>query len=193
MASDSHSSGNLNTTTAARMASPAPSGRSTPSQPPSPGSSLGKSIGKRPKSAFTSERSEESETSERTDQTDTEGEGPSEPLTLNEIELVFKPHPTEMSGDNPLVKALKENSVRYIKTTANATVDHLHKYLAMRLTLDVDSQLSLTHHLLNFCIFISPSNGQYVQLNGNQTLGQVNDKFWKVNKPLEMYYSWKKT
>ncbi|KAK9687640.1 RAWUL domain RING finger- and WD40-associated ubiquitin-like [Popillia japonica] len=174
MASDSHSSGNLNTTTAARMASPAPSGRSTPSQPPSPGSSLGKSIGKRPKSAFTSERkrSEESETSERTDQTDTEGEGPSEPLTLNEIELVFKPHPTEMSGDNPLVKALKENSVRYIKTTANATVDHLHKYLAMRLTLDVDSQLSLTHHLLNFCIFISPSSGQYVQLNGNQTLGQ---------------------
>ncbi|GJQ80094.1 putative zinc ion binding protein [Trypoxylus dichotomus] len=176
-----------------RMASPSPSGRSTPSQPPSPGSSLGKSIGKRPKSTFTSERSEESETSERTDQTDTEGEGPSEPLTLNEIELVFKPHPTEMSGDNPLVKALKENSVRYIKTTANATVDHLHKYLAMRLTLDVDSQLSLTHHLLNFCIFISPSSGQYVQLNGNQTLGQVNDKFWKVNKPLEMFYSWKKT
>lgn len=183
-----------NTSTSVRMESPAPSGRSTPSQPPSPGSSMGKSIGKRPKSsAFTSERSEESETSERTDQTDTEGEGPSEPLTLNEIELVFKPHPTEMSGDNPLVKALKENSVRYIKTTANATVDHLHKYLAMRLTLDVDSQLSLTHHLLNFCIFISPSSGQYVQLNGNQTLGQVNDKFWKVNKPLEMYYSWKKT
>lgn len=142
---------------------------------------------------MTSERSEESESSERTEQTDTEGEGPSEPLTLNEIELVFKPHPTEMSGDNQLVKALKENSVRYIKTTANATVDHLHKYLAMRLTLDLDSQLSQTNHLLNFCIYISPSLGQYVQLNGNQTLGQVNDKYWKVNKPLEMFYSWKKT
>lgn len=142
---------------------------------------------------MTSERSEESESSERTEQTDTEGEGPSEPLTLNEIELVFKPHPTEMAGDNQLVKALKENSVRYIKTTANATVDHLHKYLAMRLTLDLDSQLSQTHNLLNFCIYISPSTGQYVQLNGNQTLGQVNDKYWKVNKPLEMFYSWKKT
>ncbi|KAG5886169.1 hypothetical protein JTB14_024849 [Gonioctena quinquepunctata] len=177
--------------------SPSPSGRSTPSQPPSPVSSsvssISKSMGKRPKSVLTSERSEESESSERTEQTDTEGEGTSEPMTLNEIELVFKPHPTEMSGDNPLVKALKENSIRYIKTTANATVDHLHKYLAMRLTLDLDSQLSTTHNLLNFCIYISPMTGQYVQLNGNQTLGQVNDKYWKVNKPLEMFYSWKKT
>ncbi|KAK5641376.1 hypothetical protein RI129_009923 [Pyrocoelia pectoralis] len=181
-----------------RLPSPAPqSGRSTPSQPPSPVSSnvssISKSLGKRPKSNMTSERSEESESSERTEQTDTEGEGPSEPITLNEIELVFKPHPTEMAGDNHLVKALKENSIRYIKTTANATVDHLHKYLAMRLTIDLDSQLSQTHNLLNFCIYISPSTGQYVQLNGNQTLGQVNDRYWKVNKPLEMYYSWKKT
>ncbi|KAK4873588.1 hypothetical protein RN001_012948 [Aquatica leii] len=181
-----------------RLPSPAPqSGRSTPSQPPSPVSSnvssISKSLGKRPKSNMTSERSEESESSERTEQTDTEGEGPSEPTTLNEIELVFKPHPTEMAGDNHLVKALKENSIRYIKTTANATVDHLHKYLAMRLTIDLDSQLSQTHNLLNFCIYISPTTGQYVQLNGNQTLGQVNDRYWKVNKPLEMYYSWKKT
>lgn len=180
------------------LASPAQSGRSTPSQPPSPVSSVvssvSKSIGKRPKSStVTSERSEESESSERTEQTDTEGEGPSEPMTLNEIELVFKPHPTEMSGDNHLVKALKENSIRYIKTTANATVDHLHKYLAMRLTLDLDSQLSQTHSLLNFCIYISPTAGHYVQLNGSQTLGHVNEKYWKLNKPLEMYYSWKKT
>ncbi|XP_018329716.1 E3 ubiquitin-protein ligase RING1 [Agrilus planipennis] len=191
---------NLAPTTNSGATAPSPtpkSGRSTPSQPPSPvssvHSSISKSIGKRPKSNLTSERSEESESSERTEQTDTEGEGPSEPTTLNEIELVFKPHPTEMAGDNQLVKALKENSIRYIKTTANATVDHLHKYLAMRLTIDLDTQLSQTHHLLNFCIYISPSTGQYVQLNGNQTLGQVNDKYWKVNKPLEMYYSWKKT
>lgn len=44
----------------------------------------------------------------------------SEP-SLNEIELVFKPHPVEMGSDNDLIKALKENSVRYIKTTSNAT------------------------------------------------------------------------
>ncbi|GLH03682.1 hypothetical protein R5R35_009417 [Gryllus longicercus] len=122
-----------------------------------------------------------------------EGDGPSEPVTINEIELVFKPHPTEMGGDNTLIKALKENSVRYIKTTANASVDHLSKYLAMRLTLDLDHELPETLRLLNFCIYIAPTPGQLVVLNGNQTLRQVNEKFWKVNKPLEMYYSWKKS
>lgn len=122
-----------------------------------------------------------------------EGDGPSEPVSINEIELVFKPHPTEMGGDNTLIKALKENSVRYIKTTANASVDHLSKYLAMRLTLDLDHELPETLRLLNFCIYIAPTPGQLVVLNGNQTLRQVNEKFWKVNKPLEMYYSWKKS
>lgn len=52
---------------------------------------------------------------------DTEGENNSELGMNDEIELVFKPHPTEMTGDNQLMKALKENSVRYIKTTANAS------------------------------------------------------------------------
>lgn len=50
----------------------------------------------------------------------TEGDGSSR-VTLDEIELVFKPHPTEMGSDNQLIRVLKENSVRYIKTTANAT------------------------------------------------------------------------
>jgi len=73
------------------------------------------------------------------------------------------------------------------------TVDHLSKYLAMRLTLDLDSELPETYRLLNFCIYIAPTPGQLVVLSGNQTLRQVNDKFWKVNKPLEMFYSWKKS
>lgn len=191
---------------------------------------------KRQKSLQNSENdssSAEAETGGGDSMVDTEGEGPSEPLMLNEIELVFKPHPTEMAGDNSLIKALKENSIRYIKTTANATgkmsyglyrhtemksavetyrkceyerthlcltdyddvfaVDHLSKYLAMRLTLDLDTELSESDRLLNFCIYIAPSPGQLVVLSGSQTLRQVNDKFWRVNRPLEMFYSWKKT
>ncbi|XP_012251761.1 E3 ubiquitin-protein ligase RING1 [Athalia rosae] len=135
----------------------------------------------------------EAETGGGDSMVDTEGEGPGEPLMLNEIELVFKPHPTEMAEDNSLIKALKENSIRYIKTTANATVDHLSKYLATRLTLDLDTELSESHRHLNFCIYIAPSPGQLVVLSGSQTLRQVNDKFWRVNRPLEMYYSWKRT
>ena len=139
------------------------------------------------------------------------GLGPS----YNEIELVFKPHPVEMGSDHELIKALKENSIRYIKTTSHATgkpiplqscfffrvttetvsssfltVDHLSKYLAMRLTLDLESEMP--DSLTNFCIYISPSPGQFNVLTGMQTLDDVNEKFWKVNQPLEMFYSWKK-
>lgn len=51
----------------------------------------------------------------------TESDGTSKTVSVDEIELVFKPHPTEMASDNQLIRVLKENSVRYIKTTANAT------------------------------------------------------------------------
>ncbi|XP_022125206.1 E3 ubiquitin-protein ligase RING1 [Pieris rapae] len=171
--------------------------RSTPSPVPSNLSSVSKntSTTKRAKSVLTSERSEESESSDgRTEgenSMDTEGEG--EVLNPNEIELVFKPHPTEMMGDNQLMRALRDSSVRYLKTTANASVDHLSKYLAMRLTLDLDTELPEAYRLLNFCIYVAPTPGQFVPLAGAQTLRQINDKYWKVNKPLEMYYSWKKT
>ncbi|XP_054747726.1 E3 ubiquitin-protein ligase RING1 isoform X1 [Anastrepha obliqua] len=177
-----------------------PSMRSTPSPVPSNSSS---SKPKRAMSVLTSERSEESESDSQMDcrtegdsNIDTEGEGTGELGINDEIELVFKPHPTEMAGDNQLMKALKENCIRYIKTTANATVDHLSKYLAMRLTLDLGAELPETYRMLNFCIYIAPQPQQLVILNGNQTLHQVNDKFWKVskvNKPMEMYYSWKKS
>ncbi|XP_030369865.1 E3 ubiquitin-protein ligase RING1 [Scaptodrosophila lebanonensis] len=188
-------------TSATRMhiddASNPPSVRSTPSPVPSNSSS---SKPKRAMSVLTSERSEESESDSQMDcrtegdsNIDTEGEGNGELGINDEIELVFKPHPTEMSAENLLIKALKENCIRYIKTTANATVDHLSKYLAMRLTLDLGSDLPEACRVLNFCIYIAPQPQQLVILNGNQTLHQVNDKFWKVNKPMEMYYSWKKT
>ncbi|KOB64124.1 Sex combs extra, partial [Operophtera brumata] len=139
--------------------------RSTPSPVPSNISSISKNTSitnKRAKSILTSERSEESESSDagRTEgenSMDTEGEG--EPLNPNEIELVFKPHPTEMTGDNQLMRALRDSSVRYLKTTANASVDHLSKYLAMRLTLDLDAELPEAYRLLNFCIYVAPAPG----------------------------------
>lgn len=164
----------------------------------------------------TSEKSEDSESNSEMD-AQTEG-GDSNADTEDgtdggdEIELVFKPHPTEMNSDNILMKALKDNTVRYLKTTSNATVDHLSKYLAMRLSLD--AQLAEpTFKTLTFSIYIAPMPSQLVVLSGNQTLQQVNEKFWKVrnvsatrhlsltfnskffssqvNKPLEMFYSCK--
>lgn len=117
-----------------------------------------------------------------------EGEVGSDTSISNEIELVFKPHPQ----DEELGTGLN----RYIKTTANATVDHLSKYLMMRLALDTKMDEYGTEPLntdtAQFVIYIASTPGTFSVLNGNMTLDQVNEKFWKVNKPLEMYYSVKK-
>lgn len=100
---------------------------------------------------------------------DTEGEGPSEPLMLNEIELVFKPHPTEMAGDNSLIKALKENSIRYIKTPAHATgkrqliFDEDTRYP----TRIVDYKLAILFYFifLNLClVFLTPEISNHLQV-----------------------------
>lgn len=50
-------------------------------------------------------------------------------VAVCEIELVFFPRPdSENSSDE----------IRYIKTTDNATIQHLRKYLAMRMKLDLE-------------------------------------------------------
>lgn len=155
--------------------------------------SNGPKMSKRQKHDITSSENESGDSSmdASVHESATEGEGSADVMGLDEIELVFMPHPTEMTSENSLMKALKDNTVRYIKTTANATVDHLSKYLATRLALDVGSELP--ERTYNFCIYVSPNQGQFVLLSGTSTLRFVNDKYWKVNKPLEMFYSCKKT
>lgn len=86
------------------------------------------------------------------------------------------------------------NSIKYAfisfyltkKSKFSIAVDHLSKYLAMRLTLDLDTDLPDSDKLLNFCIYVAPQPGQLVALSGNQTLRQINDKFWKVR--IVLYY-----
>jgi len=45
--------------------------------------------------------------------------------------------------------------------------------------------------ILNFLTYIVSTTDQcaIVSLNGNQTLRQVHNKYWKMNKPMEMFYS----
>lgn len=44
-----------------------------------------------------------------------------------------------------------------------------------------------------FAIHIAVTPGQFSLLDGNVSLDQVNEKFWKVNKPLQMFYAFKKS
>lgn len=118
------------------------------------------------------------------------GEGePQVETAVSEIELVFKPHPQH--------EELNDGPIRYIKTSANASVDHLSKYLAMRFALDSigddpGMEAPSASDIAQFAIHIAISPGQFSILNGNMTLDQVNEKYWKVNKPLEMFYCFKK-
>ncbi len=41
----------------------------------------------------------------------------------------------------------------------------------------------------DLAIYIAPAPGNIVELAGAMTLSQVNEKFWRVNKPMEMFYS----
>ncbi|KAI2644524.1 E3 ubiquitin-protein ligase RING2-B [Labeo rohita] len=91
---------------------------------------------------------------------------------------------------------------RYVKTTANATVDHLSKYLALRVALEdgpsgaqagrsAEGEPGALRDVSEkqFTIYISTAAGQFTTLNGSLTLELVNEKFWKLCKPLELYYA----
>lgn len=159
-----------------------PSARSTPSPVPSHSSSVASKPAKRAQSIMTtSEKSEDSESNSEMTELDSNADTENGTEDGNdEIELVFKPHPTEMGSDNVLMKALKDNTIRYLKTQAHATVEHLNKYLAMRLTLDAQLTEPVLKNLI-FTIYVANNSSQLVALSGSQTLQQVNEKFWKVN------------
>jgi len=97
-----------------------------------------------------------------------------------------------------------EATDRFIRTTGNATVDHLSKYLAMRLALEKKAKAMAEGEedavsgdpdaegegARNYAISISsPSdNSAQIPLDGNWTLDQVHDRYWRSNRPLEMFY-----
>ena len=78
-----------------------------------------------------------------------------------------------------------------------SAVDHLTKYLQMRLPLDLESlpgrvESPLAGSLANLTIAVSPAPGQFASLPGELSLEQVSERYWRVGRPLELVYSWKK-
>ncbi|XP_067321041.1 E3 ubiquitin-protein ligase RING1 [Anolis sagrei] len=106
----------------------------------------------------------------------------------SEIELVFRPHPV-------LVERGGYSQTRYVKTTANATVDHLSKYLALRIALEEAPTPGPEPPALRdvsekqYTIYITTPGGAFTTLNGSATLELVNEKYWKLSRPLELYYA----
>ncbi len=112
--------------------------------------------------------------------------------TFHEIELVFKPLPHDVDHQDSTL-----TQTRYIKTTTNATVDHLVKYLSMRHILDCangDAQQDVretSSEASLFTMYVASGPGQYQPLVGPMTLNQINEKYWRVNRPLELFYAYK--
>jgi E3 ubiquitin-protein ligase RNF1/2 len=112
---------------------------------------------------------------------------------VTEVELVFKPHPDMLisgpsgsaSSDFPQVSQLQ---TRFIKTSANASVEHLNKYLGMRLglELEMDADREKKSHIA--CTTWIAPNGNFIRIPQGLTLGQICDKYWRFNKPLEVFY-----
>eukprot|EP00112_Aurelia_sp_Birch-Aquarium-sp1_P016334 Seg3695.2 transcript_id=Seg3695.2/GoldUCD/mRNA.D3Y31 product="E3 ubiquitin-protein ligase RING2" protein_id=Seg3695.2/GoldUCD/D3Y31 len=112
-----------------------------------------------------------------------------------EIELVFRPLLAEDDVE------VSDNQARYLKTTSNATVDHLSRYLAMRLALEKQKEEQSDENPVNqslnanspeikrFNILVALPSGEKQVLQGIMTLDQVNEKYWNQNKPLEMLYT----
>ncbi|XP_033112673.1 E3 ubiquitin-protein ligase RING2-like [Anneissia japonica] len=113
--------------------------------------------------------------------TETEQEPVQEPVEpVQEIELVFKPYQSEDKKE-------KRGNSRYLKTTGNATIDHLARYLAIRMS--IESKESSKRGEVSYQIYVSTGNGQFTMLNGSQLLEQVNELYCKANKPLEMFFA----
>ncbi len=123
-----------------------------------------------------------------------------------EVEIVFKLHPDMLADieQKEVVEAMRDNATRYIKTTSRALVEHLCKYLAMRIALDLDakkpaadgaastSSTSANSSVKDLTIYIVVTPGQLTPLTTSLSLTQVNEKYWNVNKPMEMFYSFKR-
>jgi E3 ubiquitin-protein ligase RNF1/2 len=41
----------------------------------------------------------------------------------------------------------------------------------------------------NYVIYIASTPGNYTSLNGSMTLHQVNERYWRINKPMEMFFA----
>jgi len=118
------------------------------------------------------------------------GETVADALLPNETEAIIRPH---VDVPQDLVERLGETSNRYIKTTLDASVDHLIKFLDMRIKSDLetsgdDSFSSEPSQPDNFKLFVI-NNGEDVELTGPETLEMIKEEYLKkLSRPLELYY-----
>lgn len=161
--------------------------RSTDS-PQSPGEDSN-GLCKRPKSGnFESEAGDLDDDTEMSSPNSSPSE--SEHIPVREVELVFQP----LSRDNvPANSSL--TITRYIKTTTNATVEHLVKYLSMRHKLEKNK--SGSNYMKDnsaeslFTLYVATGPGQFQPLLPSMTLDQIREEHFTDDRRMTLHYGYK--
>ncbi|KAI1292093.1 E3 ubiquitin-protein ligase RING2 [Halotydeus destructor] len=113
------------------------------------------------------------------------------PPKQQEVELVFKPLNHDNAFSDPSL-----TQTRYIKTTTNASVEHLVKYLSMRHTLDCpngsDSQEAKESSEESlFTLYLATGPGQFQPLTATMNIIEIVTEKSPRNRPLELHYAYK--
>lgn len=113
-----------------------------------------------------------------------------QPQQQKEVELVFKPLSPDSAGSH---SSLTET--RFIKTTINATVEHLVKYLSIRHKLqtsgdDKDNDRDAGDESL-FTLYLQTGPGQFQPLAPSMTLQEIREKYFRGDRPLALHYAYK--
>ena len=113
-------------------------------------------------------------------------ESSSTSLPQTEIELVFMPLPHDG------LKRTDPSVTRFIKTTTNATMEHLVKYLSMRLKLDGNGAAEDASEPPEslFTLYLASGPGQFQPLSPSSTLAEIKSKHFR-SEPISLFYAYK--
>jgi len=117
-------------------------------------------------------------------------------LQAGEVEIVFKPHACLAPE---VASRLGEAGTRFIKTKVEASIDHLSQYLVLRLGSDLglvpdnidDEDVTPDKEVVGLKIYVYQTPGpgtELIELTGPETLEMVLEDYWKVTKPMELFY-----
>lgn len=159
-----------------------PSAESTP-QTPEPPSNIGEdSMDSQPSTSSSKSQKRKKDSSASGPSASTaESDSPGVP-EVEDIELLFHPHPDYL-------EKMQHQESRYLKTTVNAKINHLRRFFSIRLALERGQTLDADQPDRSYNIYVVDLNKDYVEIEPELTLGEVQLKYWKENKPLELFYA----
>lgn len=126
--------------------------------------------------------------------------------SVQDVELIFRP--LKLSNKDEVGDLSEFLTVRYLKTSNSATVEHLVKYISLRHILDTKKSNPQSNNELMrdanseeslFSIYQAGGPGEFKPLPGNVSLKQIAsekydgdyDRYRKAGVPLELHYAFR--